>query len=129
MQGAALIPATRCLVLRERANHLSESLTPALRRNARVRKRGCRPGEVGTLSPRTLPGLTTTRGRWLANGVVLAAEAEIKIGDHVRVQGGADGVVVRIHTFSSGVTLYFVRTDWMLSLGEWMRREDLELFP
>ncbi len=59
----------------------------------------------------------------------MAAEAQITIGDHVRVQGSAEGVVVRVHTFSSGVTLYFVRVDGMRSLGEWMRREDLELLP
>ncbi len=59
----------------------------------------------------------------------LAAEAEIAVGDHVRMQGTAEGVVVRIHTFSNGVTLYFVRVDGMLSLGEWMKREDLELLP
>jgi hypothetical protein len=53
---------------------------------------------------------------------------EIKVGDRVRARGHADGLVVRIHTFSNGVTLYCVRFDWIpTSQGEWVKREDLQL--
>jgi hypothetical protein len=83
--------------------------------------------EVSLPPARTESPASLTTPTSLRNGH-LATEPEITIGDRVRVHGNADGLVVRIHTFSTGETRYFVRLALIpTAQGEWMRREDLEL--
>jgi hypothetical protein len=58
------------------------------------------------------------------------SKQEIRVGDHVRAQTSADGVVIRIHTLPNGLTLYYVRLDLIPTTeGEPFARHDLELLP